>query len=188
MDSKIYKYTLLWKYLEILPQLKVDTKISLSQSIIHCALHSFYFYFIFFSFLFLFLLVCWSNGLHTTLLSSCCCVWPKSRGLGHRQAPSLWKHLCCWWVRKKKKKKTKGHAIPSLLTQATGSLHPGRKKHVVAGNTLEQSLLIYSLSNKGPTILQGLEGQDGLADVRSVFGPRGNSFMHSLTHSFICNV
>lgn len=66
----------------------------------------------------------------------------------------------------------KGHAILSLPTEATGSLHPGRKKHTVAGNTLEQSLLIYSRSHKGPTFPQRPEGQKGLADVRSVSWPQ----------------
>lgn len=58
---------------------------------------------------------------------------------------------------------------------------------MVTGNTLEQSLLIYSLSNKGPTILQGLADQDGLADVRSVLAPQGNSFSHSCLHALICS-
>lgn len=70
----------------------------------------------------------------------------------------------------------------SLPTRAIGSLHPGRKAHMVSGNTLEQSFLIYSLSNKGPTFLQEPEGQDGLADVRSVSWLQ-RKFIHAFIHS-----
>lgn len=81
------------------------------------------------------------------------------------------------------REKKKGHVTLSLATQATGLLHPGRKEHMVAGNTLEQSLLIYSLSNKESTFPQGPKDQNGLADVRSVTGPQ-RKFIHSFIRSF----
>lgn len=182
MDSKIYKYTLLWKYLETCLSWKLTLRFLYPRVsyIVLCTLSIFIF--IFSSFYFS---LCADQTGSTPLFFPLAVCDPNLVAWG------TGKHLACENISavdgwgKKKKRKTKGHAIPSLLTQATGSLHPGRKKHVVAGNTLEQFLLIYSLSNKGPTILQGLEGQDGLADVRSTFGPRGNSFIHSCIHSLI---
>ena len=76
-----------------------------------------------------------------------------------------------------------GHVTLSLPTQATGSLPPGRKERVVAGNTLEKSLLIYSLSNKGPSFPRGPEDQNGLAAVGSISGSQ-RKFICSFIHSF----
>ena len=76
-----------------------------------------------------------------------------------------------------------GHMTLSLPTQATGSRHPGRKERVVAGNTLEKSLLIYSPSNNGPSFPQGPEDQNGLAAVGSLSGSQ-RKFICSFIHSF----
>lgn len=48
---------------------------------------------------------------------------------------------------------------------------------------LEKSLLIYSLSNKGPSFPQGPEDQNGLAAVRSISGSQ-RKFICSFIHSF----
>lgn len=107
------------------------------------------------------------------------CVWPRSHDLERQQAPNLWKYFCCWWLLSGKKT---GHVTLSLPTQATGSLHPGRKECVVAGNTLEKSLLIYSPSNKGPSFPQGPEDQNGLAAVGGISGSQ-RKFICSFFHS-----
>lgn len=81
------------------------------------------------------------------------------------------------------KKRTKGHVTVSLPTRATGSLHPGRKEHMVSGNTLEQSFLIYSLSNKRPTFLFRNQRARMDGQMSGVFlGCKGNSFMPSFIH------
>lgn len=72
-----------------------------------------------------------------------------------------------------------------LSNTATGSAHPGRKEHAVAGNTLEQFLIIYSLSNKGPAFAPRRGGQDGLANGRSVSGPQ-RKFIHSFVYFQKC--
>lgn len=145
--------------------------------IVLCTLSIFNF---FFSFLFLFILVCWSNGLHTTLLSSCC-VWPKSRGLGHRQAPSLWKHLCCWWVRKKKDKRTcdpQSSDTGNWVTTSRKEEARGCRKHLGAIPAYlfsEQQRANHSSGSKWP----GWTGR-----CQECFWPQ-RKFIHAFTHSFI---
>lgn len=118
----------------------------------------------------------WSNHTSAPHFFPFVCVLPKSHDLGQQR------HLTCKNISTVNgEKRTKGQALLSLPTQATGSLHPGRKEHVGSGNTWEQSLLIYSLSNKGPTFLQEPEGQDGLAGVGSVSWPQ-RKFIHSFIH------
>lgn len=135
-----------WKHLEIFSSWELKQTF-LSQSIINSSLHSLLHVWIFITFLFLFLPVCWSNGFRSTLPCFCLCVtqisWPPAR-----VSTNLWK--CLLWMASRRE--LKGHAILSPPTQAPGSLHAGRKKHVVAGNTLWQCLLTYPPSHKGPAL------------------------------------
>ena len=179
IDLKIWRYTLIWEHLVIFLKRELKERIFLSQSIINFSFHSLLYFWI------SFLVFCAYFSLSNDQMDSVphffplVRVWPKSYDLELQQAPNLCKSLCCYGCLVGKR----GHVILSLPTQATVSLPPGRTEHAIAGNTLEQSLLIYSLSNKGPTFPQGPEGRNRLADVRSVSWPQ-RKFIHSFIHSF----
>lgn len=177
MDSKIWRSILIWKS-SVIESWNWDFPIPEYHKFLF-ALPLFLNFFFTFVFISSCVLIKWVLY-HTSLFLFVCYPNLMTWGTG--------KHLTCKNISTADgfsvgKKRTKGRVTRSLPTQASGSLHPGRKEHVVSGNTLEQSFLIYSLSNKGPTFLQEPEGQDGLADVRSVSWPQ-RKFIHAFIHSF----
>ena len=165
-----------------LSQLQVDPKTSPSQGVIKLSLSSIFDFFFHFSIFPSPCMLIKRAPYHTSFLWFVCdpnlVTWGTGKGLTCETISGV--------DRLSVGKKDKGHRTPRLPTQATGSLEPGRKEHTVAGNTLEQSLLICSLSHRGPSFLQGAEGQDGLADVRVFLAPEEmHTFIHSSVYSFI---